>query len=168
MLILVRVRLDHHRYLYKSLGVVFWRSIKNSREILFSTRELCERERDLLITLVFSTPFSIKISPLLPVDVGTLPNQVKYRVPWLCGNYLLVVDLLCFRFLCRVFNSVFLYCLIGDKSSTIGIRVMASKMTMTTKFVTPRFPKYMETESRRRSAMYVREKNTHAHTLSLK
>ena len=35
------------------------------------------RERDFLITLIFSSLFSIKISPLLPVDVDTLPNRVK-------------------------------------------------------------------------------------------
>ena len=36
--------------------------------------------RDLLVTLVFSSLFSIKISPLLPVDVDTLPNRVKTGV----------------------------------------------------------------------------------------
>ena len=35
------------------------------------------RERDLIITLVFSSLFSVKISPLLSVDVGTLPNHVN-------------------------------------------------------------------------------------------
>jgi len=38
------------------------------------------RERDLLVTLIFSFLFSIKISPLLPVDVGTLPKYVKSDV----------------------------------------------------------------------------------------
>ena len=43
-----------------------------------------------------------------------LPNHVKSCVTWLCGDCLLVVDLLRFRTRCRVFNLVFLYCLIGD------------------------------------------------------
>ena len=34
---------------------------------------------------------------------------------------------------------VFLCCLIGDRSSTIGIRAMASKMTTTTKFEVEKF-----------------------------
>ena len=68
--------------------------------------------------LVFSSLFSIKISPLL-VDVGTLLNHVKSCIPWLCGDCLLVVDLIHFRFRCRVFNSVFLCCLIGDRTSTV-------------------------------------------------
>ena len=34
--------------------------------------------------------------------------------------------------------------------------------------VTPRFPKYVKTELRRRSATYMREENTHVYTLSLK
>ena len=72
-------------------------------------------KRDLIVTLVF---FSINISPLLPVDVGTLPNHVKSCVSWLCGDSLLVVDLLRFRFCCQVFDLVFLYCLIVDRSST--------------------------------------------------
>jgi len=54
-------------------------------------------------------------------------------------NYLLVVDLLRFHFRCRVFNSVFLCCWIGDRSSTIGIKVMTSKTTMTTKFEMEKF-----------------------------
>ena len=74
------------------LGMAFQRCVKNSREILFSTIDSCERERDLLITLVFSYLFSLKISPLLPVDVVTLPNHVKSCIPWLCGDCLLVVD----------------------------------------------------------------------------
>ena len=76
-------------------------------------------ERDLIVTLAFSSLFSIKISLLLPVDVGTLPNNVKSYVFWLCGDYsfncLLVVDFLRFRFRRRVFDSVFLCCLIGDR-----------------------------------------------------
>jgi len=39
------------------------------------------RERDLLVTLIFSSLFSINISPLLSVDVGTLLNHVKSCVP---------------------------------------------------------------------------------------
>ena len=76
--------------------------------------------RDFLVILVFSSLFSIKFSPLLPMDVGTLPNHVKSCVLWLCGdlvfNCLPVVDFL--RVRCRVFNSAFLCCLIGDRSST--------------------------------------------------
>ena len=49
-------------------------------------RVVWERERDLLVTLIFSSMFSIKISPLLPVDVGTLPNHVKSGVFWLSGD----------------------------------------------------------------------------------
>ena len=37
---------------------------------------------------------------------------------WFSFNCLQVVDLLRLRFHCQVFNLVFLYCLIGDKSST--------------------------------------------------
>ena len=44
------------------------------------------RERSLLVTLVFSSLFSIEISSLLPVDVGTLSNYVKSYFPWLCGD----------------------------------------------------------------------------------
>jgi len=50
-----------------------------------------------------------------------------------------VIDLLCFHFRCRVFNSVFLCFLIGDRSSTIGIRAMASKTTTITKFEVEKF-----------------------------
>jgi len=50
-----------------------------------------------------------------------------------------MVDFLRFRFRCRVFKSVFLYCLIGDRSTTISIRVMASKTTTTTKFNVEKF-----------------------------
>ena len=103
------------------LGMAFLSRVKNSREILFSTIDSCER--DLLVTFIFSSLYSIKISPLLPVDVGTLLNHVKSCVSWLCGDCLLVVDL-SFRFRCRVFDFVFLCCLIGDKSSTNGIRAM--------------------------------------------
>jgi len=49
-----------------------------------------------------------------------------------------VIDLLRFRFRCRVFNLVFLYCLIGDRSLTIGITI-ASKTTRTTKFEGEKF-----------------------------
>jgi len=56
------------------------------------------------------------------VDVGTLPNNVKYCVPWLYGDCLLVVDLLRFRFQCQVFDLVFLCCLINDGSSTASSR----------------------------------------------
>jgi len=48
-----------------------------------STIESCER--DILVTLIFSYLFSIKISLLLPVDVGTLLNHVKSGILWLCG-----------------------------------------------------------------------------------
>jgi len=48
------------------------------------------------------------------------------------------------------------------------LSVLAMSVKNNTQVVTPRFPKCVETESRRRSATYVREKNTHAHTLSLK
>ena len=34
---------------------------------------------------------------------------------------------------------VFLYCMISDKSSTIGVRAMASKTTTTTKFEVEKF-----------------------------
>jgi len=47
-----------------------------------------------------------------------------------------VVDLIRFRFRYRVFNLVFLCCLISDRSSTIGFRVIASK---TTKFEVEKF-----------------------------
>ena len=57
------------------LGVAFQRCVKNSRESLFSTIESCER--DFLVILIFSSLFSIKISPLLPVDIGILPNHIK-------------------------------------------------------------------------------------------
>jgi len=70
--------------------------------------------RDIIVTIVFS---SINISALLPVDVGTLTNHIKSCVPWLCGDYLLMVDLR-FRFCCRVFDLVFLCSLIGNRSST--------------------------------------------------
>ena len=80
------------------------------------------------------------------MDVGTLPNHVKSYVLWLCGdsfNCLLVVDLLrfyfCFRFHCRVFNSVFFLLFDRDRSSTIGIRAMTSKTTTTTKFEVEKF-----------------------------
>jgi len=77
------------------------------------------------------------------MDVGTLPNHVKSGVLWLRGdfsfNYLLVVDLLRFRFRYWIFNSVFLCCSIGDRSSTISIRAMDSKMTTTTKFQVEKF-----------------------------
>ena len=98
----------------KPLGVAFQRCVKNSREFQNFTIESCKRD---LVTLVFSSLFSIKIFSL-PVDVGTLPNHVKSCVPWLYGDCLLVVDLLCFRFRCQVFDLVFLCCLIGDRSST--------------------------------------------------
>ena len=101
------------------------------------TIESCER--DLIVTLIFSSLFSIKITPLLPLDVDTLLNHSKSCVSWLCGDFLLVVDLLCFRFHCRAFNSVVLYCLIGNRSLTIGIRVIASKTTTTTKFEAEKF-----------------------------
>ena len=50
-----------------------------------------------------------------------------------------MVDLPRFWFRCRVFNLVFLFCLIGDRSSTNGIRAMASKTTTTTKFEMEKF-----------------------------
>ena len=50
-----------------------------------------------------------------------------------------MVDLLRFRFRCQVFDLVFLCYLIGDRSSTIGIRAMASKMTTMTKFEVEKF-----------------------------
>ena len=57
-----------------------------------------------------------------PVDVDTLSNHVKSCVLWLYGdlvfNCLLVVYLQRFCFHCLVFNSVVLYYLIGDRSST--------------------------------------------------
>ena len=67
-----------------SLGVAFWRCVKNSREFQIFTIE--SYERDLLVTHVFSSLFSIKISPLLPVDVGTLSNHVKSSILWLFGD----------------------------------------------------------------------------------
>ena len=50
-----------------------------------------------------------------------------------------MVNLLRFRFCCKVFISVFLYYLIGDRLSTIGIKVMARKTTTTTKFEANKF-----------------------------
>ena len=73
------------------------------------------------------------------MNVGTLPNHIKSCVPWLCSDCLLVVYLLRFRFRCRVFDLVLLCCLISDRSSTIGIRVMACKTSMTTKFDVEKF-----------------------------
>ena len=55
------------------------------------------------------------------MDVGTLPNHDKSCVSWLCGDCLLVVDLLSFH--CRVSNSVLLCCLIGDISLTFLIKI---------------------------------------------
>ena len=82
--------------IYKPLGgMTFQRCVKNSREFQNFTIESCKR--DLLVTLIYSFLFSIKIFPF-PVDVGTLSNRVKSCVPWLCGDCLLVVDLLRFRF----------------------------------------------------------------------
>ena len=52
---------------------------------------------------------------------------------------MLVVDLPRFRFCYRVFDLVFLCCLIGNKTSTISIRAMASKTTTTTKFKVEKF-----------------------------
>jgi len=92
------------------LGVTFWRCIKKKR---FPPLRVV-RER-IFVTLVFSSLFWIKISPLLPVDAGTLPNHVKSGISlvvcWFSLNCLLMVDLLCFRFRCWVFNSM-----IGDRS----------------------------------------------------
>ena len=81
---------------------------------------LCER--DLLLTLVFSSLFSIKIFSLLPVDVGTLLNHVKSGVLWLCDDYsfncLLVVDFLRYSFRYGVFHVMILRCMINARSST--------------------------------------------------
>ena len=72
------------------------------------------------------------------MDVGTLPNHVKSGVFWLYGgcnfNCLLVVNHLRFGFRYGVFNLVFLYCLVGDRSSTIDIKAMTGKTTITIKF----------------------------------
>jgi len=48
-------------------------------------------KRDILVTLVFSFLFSIKISLLLFMDVGTLLNHVKSGVSW----FLMVISFFC-------------------------------------------------------------------------
>ena len=56
--------------LYKPLGVGLLKECRGkSREIQIFTTE--SREKNIFETLVFSSLFSIMISPLLPVDVGT-------------------------------------------------------------------------------------------------
>ena len=74
---------------------------------------------NILVTIIFSSLFSIKKISLLPVDVGTLLNHVKSGVSWflvvISFFYLLAGDPLQ-SFCCRADNSVFLYCLIGDRS----------------------------------------------------
>jgi len=52
---------------------------------------------------------------------------------------------------------------LGDKEEVRRLEKEMLEMGL----VMPRFRKYAEAESRRRSATYIREENTHAHTLSL-
>jgi len=94
---------------------------EKSREIQIFTIESCER--DILETLVFSSLFTIKISPLLLVDEGTLPNHVKFGVFF---YFLVVISFFCLLavdslqfFCCRAVNSVFFCYLIGDRSQQI-------------------------------------------------
>ena len=81
------------------------------------------------------------------MNVGTLSNHVKLGVFfimwWFSFNYLLVVDLLRFRFRCRVFNSVFFCCLIGDRSSTFSSH-MGSFKILPNSFCTSEIHNFME------------------------
>jgi len=91
--------------------------VSRTKEI--SIIESCKREI-ILLTLVFSSLFSIKISPLLLVDIGTLPNHIKSYISWFLLVisflfYLLAVDSLQ-SFHCRAVNSAFLCYMIADRS----------------------------------------------------
>ena len=103
------------------------------------------RERSSYNSCIF---FSISNQDLSspPMNVGTLSNHVKssvFFIMWLFSiNYLLVVDLLRFRFRCRFFNSVFFYCLIGDRSTFSSL--MGSFKILPNSFCTSEVHNFME------------------------